>query len=84
MQWEEATQWPWRVPVKLTTRTRSPQENLGAKCAVRLPLQTRQLFARLVVVKRHDCLTAVCRRYIAHDLRVDGVDPAALGLVDAI
>jgi hypothetical protein len=64
--------------------TRSIRENLDAKCTVRLPQQTRQLFAQLVVVEGHDCLATVCRRYIALGLRADGVDPAALGLVDPV
>lgn len=70
--------------MKISTRTRSLRENLDAKCTVRLPQQTRQLFAQLVVIEGHDCLATVCRKYIALGLRADGVDPAELGLVDPI
>jgi len=72
------------IPVTIATRARALRENLDAKCTVRLPQQTRQLFAQLVVVEGHDCFASVCRRYIALGLRADGVDPAALGLLDPV
>ncbi len=70
--------------MKITTRTRSPKGNLVAECTVRLPLQARQLLTKHVVVEGHDSFSTACRRDAARDLRVDVVNPTALGQVDAV